>query len=116
MDKNIYRLIAENIRKYREISKLTQAELSECLDIDAQYYSQLEQGRRNFNVEKIVDLCQILHVRIEDIIPIDNDTPTKEEMMERKQQLKLLNKKLSDASSNQIKLINRFADDFLPYM
>lgn len=116
MDKQIPRLIAENIRKYREMCNMTQAEMSEKLKIDAQYYAQLEQGRRNFNVNRIVDSCKVLQVRIEDIIPIDNSIPEDEEKLEREFQLKKLNALLNNVSSKQLKILIKFIEEILPFV
>ena len=50
---------------------MTQEQLAELLDLDTQYYAQLERGERNFTIEKIIRLCNIFHVGIEKIIEID---------------------------------------------
>ncbi len=68
--------IAENIRKYRKLRRLTQADMADKLMIDVQYYSQLERGKRNFTIDRIIDSCEILDVRIEDIVHIDRFSKT----------------------------------------
>lgn len=70
MDITIIKKIPKNIKKFRLANKLTQEQLAEMLDLDTQYYAQLERGSRNFNIEKIVNICELLHVDISDIIPI----------------------------------------------
>lgn len=70
MDITIIKKIPKNIKKYRLANNLTQEQLAEMLDLDTQYYAQLERGSRNFNIEKIVNVCELLHVDISDIIPV----------------------------------------------
>ncbi len=116
MNKELHREIADNIKKYRKIHEYTQAEVSEKLELDVQYYAKLEQGRRSFNIDKIVDFCEALHIRIENIIPVDIGPDTEEEMREKDYQLKRLNDLLANATSSQISAVIKFVEDFIPYM
>ena len=63
---------------------MTQEQLAELLDLDTQYYAQLERGERNFTIEKIIRLCNIFHVGIEKIIEIDIEkNPDTRELLDR---------------------------------
>ena len=62
MKKNTANSISQNIKKYRLINNLTQEELAGKLNLDTQYYAQLERGERNFTIEKIINLCSIFHI------------------------------------------------------
>lgn len=52
--------IHQNIRKYRLLNNMTQEELAEKLDLDTQYYAQLERGERNYTIEKKYAYVQFL--------------------------------------------------------
>ena len=100
------KIITENIRKYRILRGLTQESMANKLMVDVQYYSQLERGKRNFTIDRIIDSCKILNVNIEDIICIkpvlEDDTS---EIINR------IDEKIADASYKQLMLIERFIDD-----
>ena len=72
MQKKAFHAISENIKKYRLLNNMTQERLAGMLNLDTQYYAQLERGERNFTVEKIIKVCSIFHIGIENIIEIDS--------------------------------------------
>ncbi len=115
MDQSIYAEIAANIRKYRELNKLTQAAMAEKINLDHQYYAQLEQGRRNFTIEKVIDSCNVLHIQIEDVIPKITDE-SDESDRERKALLNEIFAKLKQASAKDLRLVDKFIDDFVSMM
>ncbi|MBR1862318.1 MAG: helix-turn-helix transcriptional regulator [Lachnospiraceae bacterium] len=102
--------ITENIRMYRNLRGLTQENMAEKLMIDSQYYAQLEQGRRNFTIERIIDACRILGVKIEDIVhfeePRENTAPL----------IESINRKIAGASPKQLMLIEKFIDEFVDFV
>ncbi len=103
--------ISQKIKKYRLLNNMTQEQLAEQLSLDAQYYSQLERGERNFTIEKIAALCSIFHIDIEKIIDIKPDTSvnTDETLTKIYSQLKSLNYK-------QLVLIEKFITEIMPYL
>lgn len=62
--------IAQNIKKYRLLNNMTQEELARQLYLDTQYYAQLERGERNFTIEKIINVCSLFHIGVENIIEL----------------------------------------------
>ena len=106
MKEKEYRELADNIRKFRKLRNLTQEQMAFELDLDSQYYAQLEQGRRHFTLERIHDCCGILNVRIEDII-----TSPEESSKGNKEIIENINMKLAGATSRQLLLIDRLIDD-----
>ena len=70
MKKKNPKQIPQNIKKYRLMHNMTQEELAGKLYLDTQYYAQLERGERNFTIEKIIQICSIFHIGIENIIEI----------------------------------------------
>lgn len=111
MKKNTPDTIAQNIKKYRLLNKMTQEELATELNLDTQYYAQLERGERNFTIEKILNVCNLFHIGIEDIIYIP-----KENNKETQELLQKITIKLSTLSYNQLLSLDRFIEDILPYI
>ena len=111
MKKNTPDTIAQNIKKYRLLNKMTQEELATELNLDTQYYAQLERGERNFTIEKIINVCNLFHIGIEDIINIP-----KENNKETQELLQKITIKLSTLSYNQLLSLDRFIEDILPYI
>lgn len=75
MNEKVMIQVHENIKKYRKLNNMTQEKLAAALEMDPQYYAQLERGERNFSLEKIVKICSVLHVNVEDIVditPVEN--------------------------------------------
>lgn len=111
MKKNIPNSISQNIKKYRIINNMTQEELAGKLNLDTQYYAQLERGERNFTIEKIIQLCSVFHIGIEDIIEI--------KPIESKNTDVLMNRLVSELekmSYTQLAVIEKFVIDIVPYI
>lgn len=111
MKSNTPNTISQNIKKYRLLNNMTQEELAGCLDLDTQYYAQLERGERNFTIEKIIRLCSIFHIGIEDIIEI----PSKE-IHDTKPLLDQMIPKLEKLSYSQLNLVEKFITEIVPYI
>lgn len=102
--------ISQNIKKYRLLNNMTQETLAGLLDLDTQYYAQLERGERNFTVEKIVRLCSVFHIGIENIIEIaPYETENTEELC------KTLTKELEGLSFTQLSIVEKFIHEIIPY-
>lgn len=110
MKKNILEKIPQNIKKYRLQNHMTQADVAAALNLDTQYYAQLERGERNFTVEKLILLCSILKVNIENIIEI----PTAENMASPQTQLRVTSL-LTSLSESQLLLIEKIIEDIMHY-
>ena len=102
--------ISQNIKKYRLLNKLTQVQLAELLGLDTQYYAQLERGERNFTIEKIIRLCNIFHVGIENIIEVDvEERPDTQELLDKILPL------MKELTYSQLSLVEKFITDIIPY-
>lgn len=110
MKKNNTNTISKNIKKYRLLNNMTQETLAGLLDLDTQYYAQLERGERNFTVEKIVRICSVFHIGIENIIEIE---PFEKENTE--ELYKTLTKELESLSFTQLSLVEKFIHEIIPY-
>ena len=100
--------ISANVKKYRLLNHMTQEEVSELLVMDPQYYAQLERGERNFSIDKLIKLCSIFNIGIENLIPVEEPVDT--ELVEKiEEQMEGLNQK-------QLNLLYRFITEVLPFV
>lgn len=102
--------IAQNIKKYRLLNNMTQEELARKLYLDTQYYAQLERGERNFTIEKIINVCSLFHIGVENIIelPSSHETDTTHLQEDITAQLKQL-------SYPQLLLLQKFISEIIIY-
>ena len=107
MKKNVSHSISQNIKKYRLINNMTQEELAGKLNLDTQYYSQLERGERNFTIEKIIHLCSIFHIGVEEIIEVETTEPENTD---------ILTKRLISELKTQLSVVEKFITDIVPYI
>lgn len=104
--------IAQNIKKYRLLNNMTQKELAERLFLDTQYYAQLERGERNFSIEKIAMVCALFHIGIEDIIELDMNTSSKNDLDNL---IEELNISLKNLTYSQLQIVKKFVQEIIPY-
>lgn len=102
--------ISHNVKKYRLLHNLTQEQLSQNLDIDTQYYAQLERGERNFTIEKLQKICNYFHITMNDLFP-KTDFAFSED--EKNNLLVEIQKKLNDANYEQLLQINKIIQTLL---
>ena len=103
--------IHQNIRKYRLLNNMTQEKLAEKLDLDTQYYAQLERGERNFTIEKIIRLCSIFNTGIENIIEVDF-----KEKQDTSELFQELVPRLESLTYFQLIMLEKFINEILPYI
>ncbi|MCR4618885.1 MAG: helix-turn-helix domain-containing protein [Lachnospiraceae bacterium] len=104
------KIIAANIKKYREMRNMTQAGMAEKLKVDLQYYYQLEHGSRNFTLEKVIDSCDILGVEISDVVIL------KKKLNSENDKLNDIISRLKYASPDQLQAVLAFMDTIFPYI
>ena len=63
-----YIAIGDRIRKYRELSRMTQEQLSESCSLSTGYIRHLERGTRSPSLETLVKISQILRVSLDDLV------------------------------------------------
>ena len=71
------RILAENLRRIREATALSQEALADRAGLHRTYISSIERGERNVSLENIFLLAEALGVQ-----PADMVTPTKDERRE----------------------------------
>ena len=112
MNSDMALTIAGNIKKYRKLCKMTQADVAEKLSLDTQYYSQLERGERNFTIEKIAILCEIFDVTPDKIIELKPKDKCDNEI--RNNYVRSISAKLTALDIMQLKILDRFINEILP--
>ena len=63
-----YIAIGDRIRKYRELSRMTQEQLSESCSLSTGYIGHLERGTRSPSLETLVKISQIRRVSLDDLV------------------------------------------------
>ena len=63
-----YIAIGDRIRKYRELSRMTQEQLSESCSLSTGYIGHLERGTRSPSLVTLVKISQILRVSLDDLV------------------------------------------------
>lgn len=111
MEKHISESIGDNIRKYRKLNNLTQEAFAEKLNLGTQYYAQLERGERTFTLEKIIQICNVLQINIQDIIVIEPNTTEDNQLL-----LEEIQMQLNTLSHSQLALVYNFIKEFVPYV
>ena len=65
------KLLGHNIKKYREINKLTQNELAELVDLSREYIADIERGLKNISLKKLYLIADVLNVKCSNLINFD---------------------------------------------
>lgn len=68
-DKEIYKVIKMNIRKYRKQKGLTSAELAEMIDVSHEYMRQVqsEKDKHNCSLQTLYKICIALDIKMDDL-------------------------------------------------
>ena len=64
MDKELLRVIGENVKKYREKANLTQAELAEKIGIGTASVSRIERGEKRMKLETLRAFADALDISV----------------------------------------------------
>ena len=99
--------IGENMRKYREKYEYTQKTVADLLNIDPQYYGEAERGRKRLSLERMVELCTVYKISLDDLIPVS----TQAEEGDREGMLSQIQTVLSQCTLDQLSLIHILAKD-----
>lgn len=72
---NIYEQVARNIKKYRKIAGLTQAELAEAIGVSHEFIRRIEskKGKKTFSFQTIWNISRVLHVSLDKLTEVDVD-------------------------------------------
>lgn len=70
---DIYKVIRKNIKKYRKLKNMTQAELAEKADLSHDYIRQIESEKiaNTFSVQTVYDISKALNISIELLFKVE---------------------------------------------
>ena len=74
-NKDIKKILGENVRFYRYANKFTQEKLAEKCDLSPRYVSDIENGNGNISIETLAKLSETLKVSAPKLIEKQNIKP-----------------------------------------
>lgn len=63
--------LGQRIKYYRKRHSLTQGELASKIGVEPLHITNIETGKEGVSLDKLVLICQCLHVSLSDIMPIE---------------------------------------------
>ena len=72
---NIYEQVAMNIKKYRRMAGMTQAELAEAIGVSHEFIRRIESKKRKktFSFQTLWNISKVLNVSLDKLTEIDTD-------------------------------------------
>ena len=72
---NIYEQVAMNIKKYRQLAGMTQAQLAEAIGVSHEFIRRIEskKGKKTFSFQTLWNISKVLNVSLDDLTKIDTD-------------------------------------------
>lgn len=72
---NIYEQVAKNIKKYRKLAGLTQAQLAEKIGVSHEFIRRIEskKGKKTFSFQTLWNISLVLNVSLNQLTEIDTD-------------------------------------------
>lgn len=59
-----YRTIGKNVRKYRQMSNISQEKLSEILNVNTKFIGHVERFERFISLKKLIELAEYFNVPV----------------------------------------------------
>ena len=66
-----FKLLGENIKKYRLAKNFSQELLAEKVDLSREYIVRIEKGQKYISLKKLFCLADVLEVKLKDLINFD---------------------------------------------
>ena len=72
---NIYEQVAMNIKKYRQLAGMTQAQLAEAIGVSHEFIRRIEskKGKKTFSFQPLWNISKVLDVSLDELAEIDTD-------------------------------------------
>ena len=72
---NSYEQVAKNIKKYRKIAGITQAELAEAIGVSHEFIRRIEskKGKKTFSFQTVWNISKALNVSLDKLVEVDTD-------------------------------------------
>ena len=71
-DKEVFKIIALNVRVERTIKSLTQAQLAELIDVHEKYIGKIEAGKQNITIKTLNKIANALKIDITKLLENKN--------------------------------------------
>ncbi len=73
---DIYECVAKNIKYYRKLRKMTQAELAEKTEYSHEFIRRIEapNTKKNFSIDAVGNIAKALDVKLDLLFKIDDDS------------------------------------------
>ena len=62
--KDTYKIVGKNIRKYRLLANLSQEKLSEILDVNSKFVGHVERIERFISLKKLIEIAEYFNVPV----------------------------------------------------
>lgn len=72
LEKETYRRLGKNIKKYRQLKKISQEKLSELLEANSKFIGHVERVERYISLKKLIQVSQILEVPLSKLFEFDS--------------------------------------------
>ncbi len=66
-EEQIYKLIGQNIRKYRMAKGITQEKLSEVIEVSDKLIGHIERFEKNVSLRKLIKISRALDIQLKDL-------------------------------------------------
>lgn len=97
--------IAAKLRKIRERMNLTREQFCEPLNENSEYWGMIERGVQPISLGKLLQVCEVYHIPIEDVVKLDYQ---KQDCQHLREEITAL---LDDCDSRQLEVIRKFITD-----
>lgn len=72
--------IAKKLRKIRELRGLTREKFCESLGENSEYWGMIERGEQAISLGKLLQVCEVYHIPIEDVVNLRYQEGNSEEL------------------------------------
>lgn len=97
--------VASKLRKIREMKGLTRDEFCETLGENSEYWGQIERGKQAISLTKLLQVCEVYGIPIQDLVELPYETPEDNKIREEIQVL------LESCKGRQLEVIKKFIED-----
>lgn len=97
--------IAAKLRRIRELKNLTREQFCERLGENVEYWGKIERGEQTISLGKLLQVCEVYHIRIEEIITLDFQEQDTRQLRDSVVAL------LDDCDYHQLEIIHKFITD-----
>ena len=97
--------IAARLRKIHELKNLTREQFCERLGENVEYWGKSERGEQTISLGKLLQVCEVYHIRIEEIITLDFQERDTQQLRDSIVAL------LDECDYHQLEIIHKFITD-----